>query len=97
MLQESSFSNSHKSTSDKDGATPEEILGRIIRERRLELGLTEADLEREGKPKELHIHAVETGSYQVCLRDLLYLARLLKMSSAELMEEVERRMSRQTS
>lgn len=95
MPHEPSFSDSDTPTPANEHLTPEELLGRIIRDRRLELGLTEAELEWEGRPKDLHIHKVESGEYQVCLRDLLYLARLLKMSSADMMEELEKHMNRQ--
>lgn len=74
-------------------ATPEEILGDVIRLRRLELGLNEEDLVWEEQASDLSIQEIEAGTCQVCLRDLLHMARLLETTSAELLERVEKRLA----
>lgn len=74
-------------------ATPEEVLGDVIRLRRLELGLSEEDLIWEEQAADLSIQEIEAGTCQVCLRDLLHMARLLETTSAELLERVEKRLA----
>ena len=82
-----------KTFSEKtQGMTPEDAFGRVIRERRLALGLTQSDLEGEDGLERSYISRLEAGQYQVCLRGILHLAKVLDMSSAELMEEVDRRL-----
>ena len=73
--------------------TPEDAFGRIARERRLALGLTQAEIEGEVIMERSYISRLEAGHYQVCLRGILHLAKALKMSSAELMEQVEKKLA----
>lgn len=78
---------------NKKKLSPEDAFGRVIRERRLELGLTQSDLEGNGDGLERsYISRLESGKYQVCLRGILFLARALGMTSAELMRQVEMRL-----
>lgn len=72
--------------------TPEDAFGRVLRERRLALGLTQADLESEGGLERSYISRLEAGRYQVCLRGILNLARALQMTPSQLMREVELRL-----
>lgn len=72
--------------------TPEDAFGRVLRERRLVLGLTQADLESEGGLERSYISRLEAGRYQVCLRGILHLARALQMTPSQLMREVELRL-----
>lgn len=76
----------------KTKLTPEDAFGRVLRERRLALGLTQADLESEGGLERSYISRLESGRYQVCLRGILSLARALQMTPAELMRDVELRL-----
>lgn len=80
------------STNGHDRLTPEDVFGRVIRERRLALGLTQADLEAEDGLEQSYISRLEAGQYQVCLRGILHLARVLKMTPSQLLEEVERKL-----
>lgn len=77
-----------------DPETPEEILGSVIRARRLELGLGAKDFVWEGKPPDLNLQEIESGTCRICLHDLLHLARLLETTSADLLERVEKRLAR---
>lgn len=79
--------------SPSNQATPEEILGDVIRLRRLELGLNEEDIVWEEQASDLSIHEIEAGTCQVCLRDLLHMAKLLETTSADLLERVEKRLA----
>lgn len=77
-------------------ATPEKVFGQVIKERRLRLGLTQLDLEGEDGLERSYISRLETGQYQVCLRGILHLARMLDTTSAELMDEVEQQLQKKT-
>lgn len=81
------------SSESRESMTPEDAFGRIVRERRLALGLTQAEIEGEEIMERSYISRLEAGHYQVCLRGILHLAKALKMSSAELMEQVERKLA----
>jgi transcriptional regulator with XRE-family HTH domain len=72
--------------------TPEDAFGRVVRERRLELKLTQADLEGEDGLERSYISRIEAGKTQACLRNILSLAEKLQMPAEHLIAETVRRM-----
>ena len=71
----------------------EDAFGRVIRERRLELGLTQLDLEGEDAGLEQsYISRLEAGKFQVCLRGIFHLASVLEMTPGQLLDEVNKRL-----
>lgn len=74
--------------------SPEDAFGRVIRQRRMQLGLTQADLEDpEGEGLERsHISRLEAGKAEVGLRGILHLAERLQMGADELMAAVVKAM-----
>lgn len=69
-------------------STPEEVFGRIVRQRRLELGLKQVDLEYEHHMDRSYISKIELGKRQVCLRGILHLALLLQLDIGEVMATI---------
>lgn len=67
------------------GLTPEEAFGVAIKERRIELGYTQADLEVLAQIGRSYISELESGTKQVCLRPLLRLAFALDLDPEELL------------
>lgn len=79
--------------SNKEGKpTPEEAFAKVLKERRLALGLTQTDLEADDVMDRSYISKLELGKRQVCLRGILHLAEALRMSPGELMDAVASRM-----
>ena len=78
-----------KSRTDLTPITPEDAFGRVLRERRLELGMTQAQLEEPGVIERSFISRLEAGHSQVCIRNIFYLAARLEMKPAELIERVD--------
>lgn len=61
-----------------------EALGRIIREAREELGLTQRALARQSGRTETSIHKIEAGAQRVDMVELLDIARALRVSVVDL-------------
>ena len=81
-----------KKTRTKTPATLEDAFGQIIREQRLALGLTQVDLEGEDAGLEQsYISRLEAGKFQVCLRGIFHLAKVLNMTPADLLDLVDQR------
>jgi len=81
----------HEPVGQGTALTPEDAFGRVIRERRLQLGLTQADLEDDGMERS-YISRLEAGKNQVCLRGILTLASKLQIEPDELLKEVVKRL-----
>ena len=88
-------SRNDKAKNEKGRLSPEDAFGRVIRERRLQLGLTQADLEdpEGGGLERSHISRLEAGKSEVGLRGILHLAAKLQMSPEELIGEVVKKMA----
>ena len=69
--------------------TPRLAFAQVLRNRRIELGLSQTDLEGEGIMDASYVSKLELGKSQVCLDGFIYLAGRLEMSPAELMLRVE--------
>ena len=89
-----SQSRSRSRTTKKRSTTPEVAFGLLVRERRLELGMTQADLEADDVLDRSYISRIESGQRQVCLRGILHLAKKLGWTPAELMSRLAERLSR---
>ena len=61
-------------------------LGRAVRARRLELGLSQEDLAAESGLDRTYISGIERGQRNVALRNTERLAQALRLSLSELME-----------
>ena len=73
---------------------PERILGAIIREKRIALGLQQADLESASDLDQGHISRIESGKTQIGLRAIVQLAEALKTTAGELITEMDRRIGK---
>ncbi|MBL7989673.1 MAG: helix-turn-helix transcriptional regulator [Chlorobi bacterium] len=73
---------------------PEVAFGLVLRQLRLERGLTQADLEGDDIMERSYISRVESGRTQICLRGILHLAEKLQLTPAELMAAVSEKMHR---
>jgi transcriptional regulator with XRE-family HTH domain len=71
--------------------TPELAFAVVLREKRLALGLTQADLEGDDELDHSYISRLERGERQVCLRGIISIAGKLQMKPEELLAEVMRR------
>lgn len=71
--------------------TPELAFAIVLRERRMALGLSQADLEGDGDMDQSYISKIEQGQRQVCLRGILHLAKKLQLTPEELIGEVRKR------
>lgn len=85
----------------KPPATPESgeysprlAFARVLRRRRLDLGLRQTDLEGEGVMDASYISKLELGKSQVCLDGFIFLAGRLNILPSELMKEVEEEIGR---
>ena len=85
-------STNRKSQAKKSLPTPEVLIGQIIRERRMELGSRQVDLEGEVSLDRTYISKLERGQFQPCLRALLHLERVLQFSTGDLFKELVARM-----
>ncbi len=68
--------------------TPEIAFAQILRSKRVELGLTQADLEDDDSMDRSYISKLELGKVQVCMRGIIHIAKKLNMTPGELMDEV---------
>lgn len=68
------------------------LIGQIIRERRLELGLRQVDLEGDEGIDRTYISKLENGLFQPCLKALLHLEETLQLSPGDLFKELRSRM-----
>ena len=73
---------------------PERVLGAIIREKRIALGLQQADLESASDLDQGHISRIESGKTQIGLRAIVQIAEALKTTSGALLTEMDRRIKR---
>lgn len=67
--------------------SPEQAFAVILRERRIALGLSQADLEDDGVDRS-YISKLELGKRQIGLRGIIVIARKLGMTPWELVREV---------
>lgn len=74
--------------------TPEIAFAQILRTKRIELGLTQADLEDDDSMDRSYISKLELGKVQVCMRGIIHIARKLEMTPGQLMDEVMATMER---
>lgn len=68
--------------------TPELALAIIIRERRKELGLLQADLEGDADMDRSYISKLERGLQQPRLRAIIHLEKVLRFQPGELLKKV---------
>ena len=68
--------------------TPEIAFGLVLREKRMALGLTQADLEDDDTMDHSYISRLERGERQVCLRGIISIAGKLQMRPEELLADV---------
>ena len=68
--------------------SPEEIFGRIVRQRRMELGLKQIDLEFEHHMDRSYISKIELGKRQICLRGILHLVLILQLDINEVIATI---------
>lgn len=73
---------------NREGLTPEEAFGRVIRERRMRLGLFQIDLEADDMFDRSYISKLENGQRQITLRGIIHLAERLQTTPAELLSEM---------
>ena len=66
------------------------VLGRVIAEARMELGLTQRALARQAGRAETSINKIESGSQRTDMIELLDISRALRISLSELTERFER-------
>ena len=72
---------------------PATAFGEVLRELRLQRGLTQDQLAEEAMTERSHISALERAEKGPSLATILTLAAALKISAAELIAQVERRIS----
>jgi len=65
----------------QNNVSPEVLFGNIIRQHRIQQGLTQSDLEGEDRLERSYISRLEAGQYQVCLRGILHLAFIVMSTS----------------
>lgn len=75
--------------------TAEVAFGTILKERRLELGYTQSDLEAISQIGRSYISELESGEKQVCIRSLIRLAYSLNTDPGDLMAQVVERMDKE--
>ena len=83
---------SHISSSrwEQHSPSPEEAFGKVVRTRRLALGLRQGDLEGDAELEQSYISRLERGEKQPCLRTILLLEEFLKMAPGTLIREVRK-------
>jgi transcriptional regulator with XRE-family HTH domain len=69
--------------------TPEEAFAKVVRERRLELGLTQSDLEDENAIDRSYISKLELAKRVPDLLVIFHIAKKLHLDPSELMRRVE--------
>lgn len=75
-----------------DKRTPIRVFGEVLRELRLESGLTQDQLAELADTERSHISSLERAEKGPSLATILTLARALDISAADLMGRVERRL-----
>lgn len=70
--------------------TPEEAFAKVVRERRLELGLTQSDLEDENAIDRSYISKLELAKRVPDLLVIFLIAKKLQLDPSELIRRVER-------
>ena len=73
--------------------TPTEAFGEVLRELRVQRGLTQEGLALDAETERSHISALERAEKGPSLATILRLARALGISAGELVERVERKLS----
>lgn len=73
--------------------TPAEAFAMVVRERRLELGLTQTDLEDELSFDRSYISKLELAKRTPELKAIFHIARKLKLPPHELVRRVEDRLA----
>ena len=73
-------------------SSPEVIVGQIVRERRIELGLRQVDLEGDEGIDRTYISKLENGKFQPCLRALIHLEEVLGFHPGHLFVEIAKRL-----
>lgn len=76
-------------------SSPEVLVGRIVRERRIELGLRQVDLEGDEGIDRTYISKLENGKFQPCLRALIHLEEVLGFQPGYIFVEISKRLSRE--
>jgi len=71
-----------------DPVSASEVLGRIIRARRKELGLSQADLEGDLDFHQTYVSMIEHGKREPRLSALIHLERALQLPPGELIRRV---------
>ena len=71
--------------------TPELAFAVVVRERRIALGMDQAELEDDGMDRS-YVSKIELAQRQVALRGIITIARKLGMEPDDLLREVVRRM-----
>lgn len=64
----------------------------VVRERRMELGLSQEDLQGEDELTQSHVSKIEHGRREIGIGIFIVLARKLRMEPYELLKEVVARM-----
>lgn len=82
------------SNDPKQLVTAEVAFGRILKERRLELGYTQSDLEAIAQIGRSYISELESAEKQVCIRSIIRLAYALGTDPATLMADVIEQMDK---
>ena len=72
----------------KEPTTPSEVLGTVIRARRKELGLAQADLEGDTDFHQTYISKLEQGEREPRLSAIIHLERALGLPPGELIRRV---------
>ncbi len=75
-----------------DKKSPSQVFGEVLRELRLERGLTQDQLAELADTERSHISSLERAEKGPSLATILTLARALSISAAELMGSVEKRL-----
>lgn len=75
-----------------DKKSPSQVFGEVLRELRLEHGLTQDQLAELADTERSHISSLERAEKGPSLATILTLARALSISAADLMGRVEKRL-----
>lgn len=70
--------------------THEQAFAIVLRARRMELGLTQSDLENDGTLDRSFISKFELAKREVGLKAIFHLASVLQMTPGQLMDRVEK-------
>jgi len=72
--------------------SPQVAFAMVLRETRIALGLTQADLEDDNRMDKSYISKLELGKHEITIDGIMHLARKLEMRPGELMDAVQRKM-----